>query len=364
MTDVEVPGVLTAAQVRETAEHIAGQQQDDGLIPWFTGHHGDPWDHVEAAMALVTAGLQREAERAYEWSARTQRADGSWPMEIVGSEVRHASADANQCAYVAVGIWQHWLVTRNRRVLDTYWPVVRAAIEFVIDLQRVDGAVHWSRDAEGIANPEALLTGSACIVLSLRAALAIAEVVGDPQPEWELAAARLAHSVAAHPERFADKSRYSMDWYYPVLGGAVTGAAARAQLRNRWEEFVHPGRGIRCVADQPWITAAETCELVIALDAARQRAQARQLFTDVQFLRADDGGAGLVGAAASGGYWTGWVSPKDVHWPAEQTTWTAAAVILAADVLAEATPAHGLFRGTGLAALLPITCDDECGALV
>ena len=28
-----------------------------------------------------------------------------------------------------------------------------------------------------------------------------------------------------------------------------------------------PGRGVRCVSDQPWVTAAETCELVMALDA-------------------------------------------------------------------------------------------------
>jgi hypothetical protein len=270
-------------------------------------------------------------------------------MEIVGNEVRHASADTNQCAYLAVGVWQHWLLTGDRLFVDEYWPVVRSAIEFVVALQRSDGALHWSRDADGVPNPDALLTGSACTVLSLRAALALAELVGDPQPEWELAVARLAHCVASHPERFADKSSFSMDWYYPVLGGAVTGGAARDLLGSRWEEFVHQGRGIRCVADRPWITGAETCELVIALDAAGEADRARRLFGDVQFLRADNGG-----------YWTGWVWPEQVHWPAEQSTWTAAAVVLAADVLTETTQAHGLFRGVGLMAPLPIRCDDEC----
>jgi hypothetical protein len=350
---IEVPGILTAGQVLQTAEYIASQQQPDGLIPWFTGHHADPWDHVEAAMALSAVGMYSEAEAAYEWSARTQRADGSWPMEIVGTEVRHASADVNQCAYLAVGVWQHWLLTGDRSFVREYWPIVRAAIEFTVGLQRADGALHWSRDANGEANPDALLTGSACTVLSLRAALALAELVGDPQPEWELAVARLAHCVAAHPDRFADKSTFSMDWYYPVLGGAVADEDARALLRERWDDFVLPGRGIRCVSDRPWITGAETCELVISLDAAGEDARARELFSDVQFLRAENGG-----------YWTGWVWPEDVNWPAEQSTWTAGAVILAADVLTRSTLAHGIFRGEGLSALLPIRCDDECWALV
>jgi hypothetical protein len=42
------------------------------------------------------------------------------------------------------------------------------------------------------------------------------------------------------------------------------------------------------------------------------------------------------------------VFPDDVFWPHEQTTYTAAAVILAADVLSRTTPASGLFRGETL----------------
>ena len=50
------------------------------------------------------------------------------------------------------------------------------------------------------------------------------------------------------------------------------------------------GRGVRCVSDQPWVTAAETCELVMALDAIGEtERQALDLFASVQFLRHDDG---------------------------------------------------------------------------
>src|ERR1051326_8363476 len=100
---------------------------------------------------------------------------------------------------------------------------------------------------------------------ALRCALAIAEQVGRVRPDWELACGRLGHGVAAHPERFADKSTYSMDWYSPVLGTALRGAAAERRIAEGWDRFVVPGRGVRCVIPNPWVTGGETCELALAL---------------------------------------------------------------------------------------------------
>jgi hypothetical protein len=348
-----LPGVLTAAQVRATAEHIASLQLADGLITWFTGHHGDPWNHIEAAMALTAAGLREPARAAFAWSAAHQRADGSWPCEITASGVQNGSADTNQAGYLAVGVWHDWLANGERAFVEAMWPVVRAGIDWVVRQRRADGAIRWSVSAAGVPDEDALLIGSSCLVLSLRCALALAELIGDPQPDWELAAAALAHAVAAHPEQFGhddEQRRYSMHWYYPVLGGALRGAPAAARLASRWAEFVVAGHGVRCVADQPWITGAETCELALALDALGRRADAVALVRDVQFTR-----------DAGGGYQTGWVYGEDVFWPGDLSSWTGAAMILAADALAEATPAHGLFRGAGLPRLAEITrCDHLC----
>ena len=95
-----------------------------------------------------------------------------------------------------------------------------------------------------------------------------------------------------------------MDWYYPVLGGAVRGeAGARRCSRRRWDDFVVPGLGIRCVDTNPWVTGAETCELVMALDALGDHApRARACSRDMQHLRHDDGR-----------YWTGYVYPDEVQ---------------------------------------------------
>ncbi|HWC10036.1 MAG TPA: methyltransferase domain-containing protein, partial [Acidimicrobiales bacterium] len=47
---------LTAAEVAATVGSIAAVQLGDGMIPWFPGGHADPWNHVEAAMALAVGG--------------------------------------------------------------------------------------------------------------------------------------------------------------------------------------------------------------------------------------------------------------------------------------------------------------------
>lgn len=340
--------MLTPGQCRQTARSIAATQEPSGAIPWSEGGHTDPWDHVECAMALTAAGLLEPARAAFEWSRRTQRPDGSWPIQLRAGVIEDANSDSNFCAYIATGVWHHVLVTNDAAFGHEMWPVVRKAIDFVIDLQTGYGEIGWARSEAGPLT-EALLTGCASVFHSIRCALALAAFVGDPQPEWELALGRLGHAIAAHPEAFTEKDRYSMDWYYPILGGALRGAAATARITQRWNDFVVDGLGIRCVSDRPWVTGAETCELVMALDALGQRSVAHQQFAAMQHLR-----------EADGSYWTGLVFADGKRWPEERTTWTGAAMILAADALSDTTGAAGLFRGEALPLGLQTDFDCEC----
>ena len=288
-------------------------------------------------MALLVGGEVEAAHRAYEWCLSTQRDDGSWPMKVVAGVVDDASAETNMTAYLSVGVWHHWLVRRDEMFVRRCWPAVRRALDLVVSLQLPFGGIAWSREEGGFVNAEALLAGSSSIFHALRAGVALAELVDDAQPGWELAAGRLGHALREHRDLFLDKSTFSMDWYYPVLGGAVRGDAGRDLIESRWDEFVVPGLGIRCVDTNPWVTGAETCELVLALDALGDRDRARALLRDMQHLRADDGG-----------YWTGYVYPDEVVWPAEHTTYTAAAVVLAVDALAMTTSGSDIFRGSSL----------------
>jgi len=328
----EVPGILTAQDILVTGLSIAATQQPDGSIGWPDGHV-DAWNHVECAMAVSACGLRDAARRAYGWLRAAQRPDGSWPRTTTAGIVTDHAAESNQVAYPAVGVWHEFLVTGDEAFAAAMWPVVRRATEYVLGLQTARGELAWERTADGAAGRYALLAGCASACQSLRCAIALAEHMAEPQPDWELAADRLGHVVACHPEAFADKSRFSMDWYYPVLGGPVRGSAGRERLAAGWDVFVVPGLGARCVSDQPWVTGAESCELVLALDSVGQRDRAADLFTEIQHLR-----------DPLGGYWTGWQYVNQAHFPAEQSSWTAAAIILAADALSGATGGAGIFR--------------------
>jgi hypothetical protein len=345
MTELpDVPGIIGAAELARTVDAIAAIQQTDGNIPWTPGGHTDPWNLVEAAMALDLGGRHDEARAAYDWLAAMQRPDGAWHAYYMGNEIEDVTLDTNVTCYLATGAWHHYLTTGDTRYLRVLWPTVERAIDYALDFQRETGEIAWRGD-----DPEdgALLTGSSSIHLSLRCAIALADRLGQERPDWELSLGALAIAVAHRPDVFLDKDRWAMDWYYPILGGVLRGNAAHARLAARWDRFVVQSRGIRCVSDRPWVTAAETCELVIALDAVGADEPARQLFEWVQFLRAD-----------GGGYWTGANFEHEAFgldgelYPEEQPTWNSAAVVLAANALSGTGPTAGLFRGERLPEVL------------
>jgi hypothetical protein len=217
------PSVLDRDEMARTAASIARVQDRDGAVPWARGQHTDAWNHVEAAMALLVGDQPAAAARAYDWCLATQRADGSWPRTVRDGVVDDASGETNMSAYLAVGVWHHWLVRRDLSFVRRCWPTVRRGLDFVVSLQQAFGGVAWSRAADGRVEADALLAGSSSIYQSLRAGVALSDLVGDAQPEWELATGRLGHALREHRDLFLDKSTYSMDWYYPVLGGAVGG---------------------------------------------------------------------------------------------------------------------------------------------
>ncbi|WP_367125620.1 prenyltransferase [Streptomyces phytohabitans] len=343
-----LPGVLTAAQAAETVAAIAGVQRADGAIPWFRGHHLDPWDHVEAAMALDAAGEHARAEAAYRWLAEHQLPDGGWYAAYADGDADRPTdraRESNFCAYVAVGVWHHHLSTGDDAFTERMWPVVARAVTHVLELQQPGGQIGWKREADGTPVRDALLTGSSSVYQALRCALALAEHRGEPQPDWELAAGWLGHAVRRHPERFLDKNRYSMDWYYPILGGALRGADAEERIAAGWDRFVVPGLGVRCVDPNPWVTGGESAELALALWALGDNDRAVDILRSIQHLRAD-----------GGLYWTGYVFEDDAVWPRELTSWTAGSLLLAVAALGGDEPTAAVFDGGTLPAGLEPRC--------
>ena len=109
------PGTYPAQWLQPTVAFLLVTQRASGEIPWFEGGHTDPWDHTEAAMGLSIAGELNAAERAYGWLAGTQLDDGSWwACYRDGQPDRTVERrETNYVAYVATGIWHHFLITGN-----------------------------------------------------------------------------------------------------------------------------------------------------------------------------------------------------------------------------------------------------------
>ena len=314
-------------------------QLADGMVPWYRGSHADPWNHVEAAMALAAGGRWAEVERAFEWLAAKQLPEGSWCAAYVPGGVTEPRRDPNTCAYLATGAWWCAQLSQSTAPLETAWPMLKRAIEWCLRYQRPGGEVTWSVDPDGVAGKRALLTASSSLQHSLACAAHIAKVLGHEEESgaWRKAATRLADAVAHRPDAFAPKVRWAMDWYYPVLTGALIRDAATRRMQSRWEELVVPGFGARCVADKSWVTAAESAECAMAAARAGWRAEAVALLGWTRHFRADDGG-----------YWTGCVHPDCVRFPAGQkSTYSAAAVVIADHVLYQRTPAAAIFSEGG-----------------
>jgi hypothetical protein len=331
----EQPAETTANLVGygETLEAIREVQLASGMIPWYPGGHADPWNHVEAAMALSAAGEFAAAERGFAWLARTQLADGSWHA-FYGEDgsVEEGRIDPNGVAYVATGVLHHLLTSGDVGFAEELFPVVDAALGFVVSLVGPQGEIPWSVEPSGRPGTFSLLAASSSIHQSLGSGARLAAALGRERPAWTAAAARVARLIRGGESFFADNRQFAMDWYYPALAGVLDLRCARARLRARAAEFVLPALGVLCRSDRRWVTTAETAECVVAFARVGWVAEASRLLTATEGLRHDDGS-----------YTTGLVHPERSEFPSgERTTYSAAAVVLAADVLA-AGPSASIF---------------------
>jgi hypothetical protein len=88
------------------------------------------------------------------------------------------------------------------------------------------------------------------------------------------------------------------------------------------------------VSDRPWITVAETSELIITLNKIDEIKKAKDLFEKVSELKDHKDNI----------FWMGYVFDDEKYWPIEKPTWTAAAYILASNALCGFTSSGDFFK--------------------
>jgi len=324
---------------RNSINYILAVQQDDGSIPWEPGKKLDPWDHVEAAMGLSIAGKKEEAKAAFLWLKHNQLPDGSWYSEFQNSLPTTKRRETNFSAYIATGLWHFHLIFQDKIFLKQMLPTLLAAVNFVLSKQTDLGDILWAAEEGKEILDDSLITGSSSIFKSLECASAIFKIFDEPTENLKISMQKLKDSINDNPERYdrtwESKSRYSMDWYYPVLCGVYDKEKSLIQIKSTWSEFVVEGKGCKCVKEEPWVTIAESSELVAALVRIGEISKAKEIFDSLHQWRDSDGL-----------YWTGYVYTDKKFWPIEKPTWTAGAVLLAADAIYKFTPGSALFTKT------------------
>lgn len=312
---------------------IADTQRENGEIPWNPGAKTDPWDHVEAAIGLSIGGRFKEARRAYRWLADKQLMDGSWYSSYINGIPEDRTRESNMSSYLAVGLFHYYLMTGDADFLETMWQPLCGGIAFALSLQTPNGEIYWAISPEEKIDKMALLTGASSIFMSLKCALHIAKILGRFKPDWQSALLKLGDAIRNKTHLFnITKSRFSMDWFYPILSGCITGGQAQKRIDAYWKKFVIRGQGVRCVSDEPWVTIAETSELSLALNAMGNIDLSRIVFNWICDRTFDDGS-----------FWCGFTYPDIITWPEDKITWSNAVVLMAADAIYQMTPACHLF---------------------
>ncbi|MBI9087802.1 MAG: phenyltransferase domain-containing protein [Desulfobacterium sp.] len=319
--------------IDSVARFIVSLQRESGEIPWHEGGKTDPWDLVESAMGLNVAGFYREADRAFEWMLSNQNADGSWYSSYVEGRPKDRTCETNMSSYIATGVFHHWLIRREMDFIEALWPGVEKGLDFAISLQTERGEIYWAKSPEGDVDPMALLTGSSSIYMSLKCGLSLARLLGKEMPHWERAFEKLGSSIRDNIHIYnISKSRFSMYWFYPVLSGVLTGDAAAKRIERYWKKYVIEDQGVRCVSDRPWVTMAETSELVLAIAGMGKPGLAKIVFSWIQDRVYEDDT-----------FWCGYTFPDMTVWPEEKISWTNAVALMAADALYSITPGSRLF---------------------
>ena len=94
-------------------------------------------------------------------------------------------------------------------------------MNFVLEGQTRDGDILWAKDKSNEWMDDSLLTGCSSIYKSLVCAQNISNELGLKKEAYKEEISKICEAIKNKPERFDrswdSKSRYSMDWYYPIL---------------------------------------------------------------------------------------------------------------------------------------------------
>ena len=289
---------------------IISNQSSSGAIFWDEKGKCDPWDHCECLIALAIYEEWEHFWRGVNWFFTNLNEDGLIYAEFQNEKPSKLHYESHHAPYIIMPLIQASLIDKeqNYKKILTNEQLLKLEniFEALNDFKDEDGYFYWAKDSNGYSD-NSLITASMSIFLSM-----VAKDKSFPK-----------FNIDMWQEKFnrdgVDRSRFSMDFYYPFLAG----------IKNNKKEFIDlldkyyvKGLGVKCVSEEPWVTFAESSECVISALIHDNEDIAKDIFNDIQQFQNEDGI-----------FPTGYQYDMEIFWPEENSTWTNAAVIIAAHAL-------------------------------
>ena len=312
-------------------------QHKSGAIPSNEDGSHDPWDHIESIMGLNFVKENESSKRAFNWLVKNQNEDGSWFAKYKENFPVEKNKPTHFGPYISVAALHYYKIFNDKDFLGELWQTIESAINFSLNLQIKNGTIPWSINEHGEIENDFLVTGSSSILKSIECGLAISYILkkNNNTERWTKSYNLLSKALKNPNGKFdilKDRKRFSMDSYYPILSGCLNKDEMKSYIDKTFSYFYVNGIGIKCVKEEPWITVAETSEFIISLLIYGDVKKSKELLLDVINI-SDENKIPYMG----------WQYEENIFWPNEKPSWTAAALIIAADSVLNFTDASDLF---------------------
>ena len=316
-----LPKKMKKVDFKNNISWIKDNQMSNGSIVWDDKGKCDPWDHLECLISLAIYEEHEPFHAGIEWFLQNLNDQFLIPPLFQNQQIVHDHFEFHHAPYLAVALLQYYYSTNNKKFLLDNLEVLRGITNKTLEARDKYGYFYWATDKRGLSD-NSLITATSSIFLSLKCTSSIYKILGIRSLKLENEIAEIKKIFDLNSVRFnrdkIDRSRFSMDCYYPYLSGLLKDGNLVKSLQN----FYVDGIGIKCVIEEPWVTFAESSEAIIALVRSDEKKFAEQIFNDIMKFRGDDEI-----------FSTGYQFSENIYWPDERSTWTNAAVIIAADAL-------------------------------
>ena len=305
---------------------IEKNQSSSGMIYWDEKKNFDAWDHFECLTALAILGRKDSFLKGLNWFLDNLSKDNQIFSSYKGKKITQNYYELHHAIYFSVPLLQGFYIFEEIELLKKNFETLKNIVEKTINSRDNYGFFYWA-EKDGEFQDNSLISATSSIYLSFKASIEIYKFLKKDTKLLEDIIKSIEQQFTGDMSRFnrdgVDRSRFSMDAYYPYLAGINLD---NSTLLDSLSDFYVPGMGIKCVKEEPWVTFAESSEAIISLIRVGEIEFAKKIMSEIENFKNKEGI-----------FPTGYQFSEKIFWPDERSTWTNAAYIIAKDCLYDLT---------------------------